>query len=541
VTAFGLAGCQSSSGGTGGGAIAPSTRYEDLTQLFTEWRTFQQPKRTDGVPDYTPAAMTAQFRALAGLQQRLRAIDPTGWPVAQQVDFHLVRAEMNGLDFDHRVLKPWERNPAFYVTIFSDQSDQPAREGPLAWGGVELWSYRYPLSDQDAAEIKTGLERIPLLLAEARTNLTGTAKDLWTYGAKSLQQQSAELTAFEAKLKGATPGLLPAIASARAASDSLAQWVAAQAETKTAGSGIGIDNYNWYLRNVQLLPYTWSDEVALMRRELARAHAFLRLEEERNRKLPQQVPVASEAEHARRFAAGLKQYLAFLADHQVMTMADYLEPALRAKLGSFTPGPRDFFTEVDYRDPEVMRTHGYHWFDLARLKHDPPASRIRRVPLLYNIFDSRTEGFATGWEEMMLQAGMFDANPRSRELVYVLLGQRAARALGDLMMHANLMTLEEAAKFAAANTPRGWLRETAATVWFEQHLYLQQPAYGTSYLIGKIEAEKLLRDRANQLGPQFTMKRFMDEFNAVGLVPISMVRWELAGPSPDITDLLAGR
>ena len=77
---------------------------------------------------------------------------------------------------------------------------------------------------------------------------------------------------------------------------------------------------------------------------------------------------------------------------------------------------------MDYRDPEVMRTHGYHWFDLARMEYMPHPSPIRNRPLLYNLFDTRTEGLATGWEEMMLQAGMFDARPRSRELIYVLLG-----------------------------------------------------------------------------------------------------------------------
>src|SRR5256885_15273733 len=82
------------------------------------------------------------------------------------------------------------------------------------------------------------------------------------------------------------------------------------------------------------------------------------------------------------------------------------------------------------------------------------SSPIRRGPLLYNIFNTRTEGHATGWEEMMLQAGMFDARPRARELIYVLVGQRAARALGDLRMHANEFTLDQAAAFASANTPR---------------------------------------------------------------------------------------
>src|SRR5207245_1263177 len=164
---------------------------------------------------------------------------------------------------------------------------------------------------------------------------------------------------------------------------------------------------------------------------------------------------------------------------------------------------------------------------------------IRRAPLLYNIFNTRTEGHATGWEEMMLQAGMFDARPRARELIYVLVGQRAARALGDLKMHANEMTLDQAAAFASANTPRGWLRLDANTVRAEQHLYLQQPAYGTSYLIGKIQVEMLLAARRQQLGSQFTMKRFMDDFNAAGLVPVSLLRWELTGQMPaDVARML---
>src|SRR6476659_10161803 len=91
------------------------------------------------------------------------------------------------------------------------------------------------------------------------------------------------------------------------------------------------------------------------------------------------------------------------------------------------------------------------------MANEPHASAIRRGPLLYNIFDTRTEGHATGWEEMMLNAGMFDARPRTRELIYILLAERAARALGDLRMQSNELTLEQAATFASANTPRGWL------------------------------------------------------------------------------------
>ncbi|HEY3125257.1 MAG TPA: hypothetical protein VGK70_14495, partial [Thermoanaerobaculia bacterium] len=94
-----------------------STHYKDLVSLFTEWRSFQKPKVVDGVPDYTARAMAAQRSELVNWERRLAAIDPSGWPVSRQVDHHVVRAEMNGLDFDHRVLKPWASNPAFYVTV----------------------------------------------------------------------------------------------------------------------------------------------------------------------------------------------------------------------------------------------------------------------------------------------------------------------------------------------------------------------------------------------------------------------------------------
>ena len=94
------------------------------------------------MPDYTAAAMAAQQKALEGYKKRLAAIDPSGWPIPQQVDYQIVRAEVTSLDFDHRVLKPWANNPGYYVTFFPEESDQPKREGPFAEGAIELWSYK---------------------------------------------------------------------------------------------------------------------------------------------------------------------------------------------------------------------------------------------------------------------------------------------------------------------------------------------------------------------------------------------------------------
>lgn len=512
--------------------IARSNRYDALITLFTEWRVFQKPPLVNGIFDYSASAMAKQHRDLKMYQQRLAAIDTSSWPVAQRVDYHLVKAEMNGLDFDQRVRRPWANNPAFYVMVFPDQSDTPAREGPVIHGAIELWTYSFPLSAEHAAELGQRLCTIPPLLAQARTNLVGNGRDLWMASVRNFKQQSENLAALATKISATQQALLTDIQAARTATDAFTGWLEQMAPTKSGASGVGIENYNWYLQNIQLVPYTWQEIVTIMRRELARAHATLRLEEHRNRKLPPLEPVATAEEYDRRFNAAVTEYMAFLREQEIVTIRDYMDAALRARLGRFSParnGRREFFAEVNYRDPVVMRTHGYHWFDLARMQYEPHASAIRRVSLLYNIFAGHAEGLATGVEEMMMHAGLFDNRPRARELIWILLAQRAARALGDLYMHSNEWTMAQAIQFASTWTPRGWLAADGNLVQFEQHLYLQQPSYGTTYLIGKLEIEQLLAERSRQLGEAFTLQVFMDELNVAGMIPVSMISWELTG------------
>lgn len=110
-----------------------------------------------------------------------------------------------------------------------------------------------------------------------------------------------------------------------------------------------------------------------------------------------------------------------------------MDAAPRAEVGRFLPSspPREFFREVDHHDPLPMRVHDVHWIELERMKRQPHSSPVRRTPLLFNIWVDRAEGIATGLEEHMLVAGLYDQRPRSRELVRILLAQRAARGLGE--------------------------------------------------------------------------------------------------------------
>jgi uncharacterized protein (DUF885 family) len=187
-----------------------------------------------------------------------------------------------------------------------------------------------------------------------------------------------------------------------------------------------------------------------------------------------------------------------------------------------------------------MRTHGHHWFDLAMMAEDPHPSPIRATPTLYNIWDSRAEGTATGMEEWAMNAGLFDDNPRSRELIYILIAQRAARGISGLLMHANEYTMDDAVKFAAKWTPRGYMPEDSGTVWGEQFFYLQQPYYGASYLGGKHQIEEFMAERAADLGDDYSIKRFMDEMEASGLIPASLIRWEVTGRDEQIREMAGG-
>jgi hypothetical protein len=516
--------------------MAASTDHHDLLELFGEWREFESPPMTDGAPDYTVEQFTARRGEFEALRARLQSFEIEDWPVPQQVDWHLVRAEMNGYDFNERILQPWARDPAFYSTVWTYRSDVPGHEGPTHHALVELWTYEFPLSAKDEQKLTAELRVIPPLMKQARKNLTGNARELWVAGIRDMRAQSATLRELENRIDG--KALKTVIQESIAATDEFVAWLEAEGENKTGPSGIGKDNYTWYLQNVHLVPLTWEDEVRLMKRELARAWSMLKLEEQRNRELPEMVAASTPEEYDALADDAIRRIMDFLEEKQVVTVTDYMEPALREHAGAFVPEEqRHFFWITAHYDPAPLFTHFYHWFELARMDLEPHASPVRRGALLYNIFDSRNEGTATAVEEIFMNVGLYDDSPRSRELVWILLAQRAARGLGSLYAHANEMTMEEAGEVHMNWTPRGWMKTEKELLIFEQHLYLRQPGYGTSYVTGKYLLDETLKDYAwqvEQTGEEFRLKDFFDQLNAIDSIPISLGRWELTGVRSDI-------
>ncbi len=511
--------------------------YTNLTKLFEQWRAFETPPQFEGAPDYREQTFAQRRPKFEDLRATLQAIDTAGWPVAQKADYLIVWAEMNGYDFNQRVLQPWKRDPAFYKTIWSYRSDVPAHEGPTHHATLELWTYTFPLSTKARSSFIASLEVIPALYKQAKQNLTGNAKDLWVTGIRDIRNQSQLLQNLRSR-QGIRndKAIQQAISRAIQATDDFTRWLEKMAVSKTGPSGIGKENYSWYLKNVHLVPLTWEDEVLLLKRELARAWTALKLEEHRNRNLPQLPPANTPAQFDALAKKSANNLLEFLDRQDIVTVKPYFKPALDAHLGSFVPeANRNFFVIGMHYDPRPLYSHFYHWFELARMDNEPHKSLVRRGPLLYNIFDSRNEGTATAVEEMFMQAGLYDAQPRVREIVYIMIAQRAARGLGSLYAHANLMSMEEAGGIHSEYTPRGWMKTEKELLIFEQHLYLRQPGYGTSYITGKYLLEKALAAYAKKQesqGTDFLPKDFFDALNQIGNIPISLGHWQLTGENP---------
>jgi hypothetical protein len=187
ISLVGSSHCKKNETVTAGGS------YQDLVRFFQEWREFEKPNFVNSVPDYTAEAMAEQERRIPEFEKRLAAIETKGWTISQRVDYEIVRAEINGLKFNHRVLRPWSRNPLFYAVIQMSEQDVPAREGPEIDGVLNVFKHSFPLSEDAQTVFKAKLKAIPAVLAQAKKNLVQEAGDLWLCGIQQKKGESADL------------------------------------------------------------------------------------------------------------------------------------------------------------------------------------------------------------------------------------------------------------------------------------------------------------------------------------------------------------
>ena len=506
--------------------------WDDLVALDSELSTLRRPHRQNGVPQFGPGAMASRAQSITDVQAGLASLDATNWSVSGKVDYLLVWAKANGMEFEHRVTRPWQRDPILYL-------DQ-VRRVPY----TDL-----PLTGEAASRWRESLEAVPELLRQAEANLDDASGEL--AGLAMFHLDNFDGVGQGQPYRDEPPGGTiawfadlcervgesqsqdaPACEAALEAVVGYRDWLVAERPGMRSSAGIGSDNLEWYFRNVRLLPYGVTDIVLLGEREFHRYRAAYEIVRNRNARLPELELTRSAEQHEARTREAERQTLALIREQELLTLPDDLPDAFDSDT-FWSPRAltdRHFWEELQFRNALNNHIHASvpgHRFDglLARAVENP----IRRG---YGD-SSRAEGWATYIEEMFVLAGLTRDVPRADELFYAALMKRASRIYAEASMHAGNFSLDEANRYMIDFVP--YMEEDLGR--YDLEGYLRRPGSGSGYMIGKIQLEKMLSEEALELGDEFKLGAFHDEVLSRGMIPLTLIRWEMTGADDEVRTL----
>ncbi len=506
--------------------------WDDLVALDAELSELRRPHLQDGVPQFGGDAMTARAEAIGDVQGRIRAMDPSNWSVAGKVDYLLVWAKANGMEFEHRVIRPWQRDPILYL-------DQ-VRRVPY----VDL-----PLTGSDAERWRQSLAAVPRILQQAETNLTEPTGELAGLALFHLDNfdgvgqgqpyrddpPDGTIGWFEdlcERVVEAQPADTNLCTAAHEAVTGYRDWLTDERPGMRSSAGIGTANLEWYFRNVRLLPYGVSEIVQLGEREFHRFRAAYEITRNRNRDLPELELTRSRAQHEERTREAELQIRNLISEQDLLTLPDNM-PQWFDTDTFWSPRAltdRHFWEELQFRNTFNNHIHA----SIPGHRLDGLLARAVENPIRRGYGDgSRAEGWATYIEEMFVLAGLTRDVPRADELFYVALLKRASRIYAETNMHAGEFSLEEANRYMIDLVP--YMEQDLGR--YDLEGYLRRPGSGSGYIIGKIQLEKMLAEQAMELGDKFNLGRFHDAVLSHGMIPLTLIRWEMTGADDEVRSL----
>lgn len=530
---------------------------QELGMDFFRWRAITQPASGDDVPrverpngwrpEFSHVEIGAYREAYKRYRAKLEALPREGWSRADSVDYLILRAAMERVNWELNVLRLPHRNPDFYVH--------------QTLGAVyELLLVHSPMTELRARNIIIRLQAFRKILGDARENLTEIVRpfaDIALARLKGVDQRLLRMAeALKPLIRPALHGALDnAVAEAIEVLTQYAEWLEAQRPHMTEEFSIGREGYEYFLKNVALIPYSPETLLRMGRQEWERAVAFETYEALRNREeaplrlfssLDEQVAASRKAEESIR---------AFLEKNDIMTvpegfphyrmvpMPPHVAPlanmGVNDDLTSPTrldedavrylrePSPNlPYFALATAKDPRPLIVHEGipgHYFQLARSWANPDP--LRR----YYIDSGANEGIAFYMEEMLLQFGLFNDSPHTREIIYNFMRLRALRVEVDIKLAIGEFTIEQAADYLAKTVPMD--RETAIG---EAGFFAYNPGQAISYQIGKLQILKFLADARVHLKDKFDLREFHDYLVENGNVPIALLRWEYLGLDDEV-------
>jgi uncharacterized protein (DUF885 family) len=527
---------------------------EKLTDDFWTWRARYAPftgddvnriERPGGMRDWSGHSIDQRRSDLEQFEARWKKIDATQWPIAKQVDYKLIGSALARVRWELELNPRWKRDPNLYIeqtlTALAEALTVPA-----------------PYDEACSREILTRIENIPSILQQGSENLEHPPAPFASVAIQNLDHIRERLRKMASALRGATTlkqaELNNGCERAADALEKFQQQLKDKLKELPQQTALGRDAYVWFLRNVALMPFTPEELLAMARQEWNRAVAFEAFEKNRNKDVPP-LKIATETDSWIKDAAAKElQIRKFLEERGILTVPDWIQhytlrptPEYLHALGftenddftgpsrlkencvRYVPEPSDklgYFWRATAMDPRPITVHEGipgHYFQLClSWKHEDP---IRR-----HYYDSgANEGIGFYAEEMMLQAGLFDDSPHTREIIYNFMRLRALRVEVDVKLELGEFTLEQAAKYLQEKVPMD--EQTARQ---EAIAFSTGPGQAITYQIGKLQIMKFLADARMQQGEKFNLRAFHDLLWKNGNVPIALQRWELLGERSDV-------
>jgi uncharacterized protein (DUF885 family) len=536
-------------------------RLSQLASDFWQWRAVHQPASSDDLPrierprgwepDWSPSAVERQRAALVAFAERWESIDASQWPIPQQVDYRLIGSALARVHWELNVLRSWGRNPRFYVYQ------------TLGSFFEELLKNR-PFDHDRSAEIVNCLRRIPKLLADGKANLARTAvKPFALVTLELLRDLRPRLSQVARELKPrlantSAEQIEQATEEAITALEDWRDWLEERLATMSEEMAVGRDGYVYFLRHVALMPFTPEQLLAMGRQEWERSMAFEAIAREQAKGLPELPLFPDQATQMAREEEDEKSIRRFLAERNLLTVPNWMQHYRNLPLPAYIEPLAVLGVVDDLTSPTRLAEHGIRYiprpspdlgyFELSSARDPRPLIVHEGVPGHYfqmslawahenpirrHYYDSGpNEGIGFYAEEMMLQAGLFDDSPRTREVIYNFMRLRALRVEVDVKLALGLFSIDEATEYLRIKTPMDY--ETARS---EAISFASLPGQAITYQIGKLQIVKFLADARQMMRDKFSLRAFHDYLWKNGNIPIALLRWEYLGLSDEIARL----
>lgn len=534
-----------------------NTGIQNLANKFFEWRKITQPSSGDDiprverpdkwVPDFSPQALEiyrAKYLEFAG---KLKHLPRNGWSRSDSVDYLLLHSAIERVNWELNVLKLPNRNPDFYLH--------------QTLGIVfELLLINSPITENRAENIILRLNSIPSTIKYAKQNLTEAVAPFAEIAISRLSYIDDRLYTMRDALNKVFPvelnaRLNGAVELAVMALSDYKDWLENNLPSMQTSFNVGKEGYEYFLKNVALIPYLPEELLLMGKQEWDRSVAFDIYEKEKNKFLPGLEIFSSAEEQINAERIDEQSIRNFLEERDILTipawakhykfvkMPDYLAPlsnmGVNDDLTSETRLDEDgvryvvkpskdmgFFSLATAKDTRPIIVHEGvpgHYFQMILSWANPNPVRRRYID------SGANEGIAFYFEEVLLQYGLFDDSPKTREIIYSFMRLRALRVDVDINLALGNYTIEDAGRYLAATVPMDF--ETAL---HEAGFFAYNPGQAITYQIGKIQLLKLVAEAKVILRNEFNLKNFHDYMLANGNIPIALMRFGYLGLKDEI-------